>query len=358
VRRRDETISKLGRSPARQSQPIPPIPSTGREPPPPNDIRTLVRSWLHGALFDNTGLKFLSMVLAVTVFLLVNTDKDREITVRVGLKYEYPSDVTLVGKPVAEVHATIKGPLRRLRAFDERELNTITLDLHDAPTGDVPIPSDKVTGLPPGLKVTSLNPQSVHVAFERIVDKVVEVVPTVIGHPQHGYVAAEPKAAPATIKVRGGEHVLAALTSIRTTEVSLENQIKQVDELAGLVAPEGVLVDPTQRISVTVPVKQDLVTQTIPTHTVLVRGEGVEPTRWAVTPDKVEVTLTGTLLLVEKAEQEMALVVKLTAKDDKARDQVPIIAEGVPPGVGVKISPERVKVAPVKAPAPPGPTPQ
>ena len=39
-----------------------------------------VRRWIHGALFDNLGLKFLSMVLAVTVFLLVNTDKDREIT--------------------------------------------------------------------------------------------------------------------------------------------------------------------------------------------------------------------------------------------------------------------------------------
>ena len=79
-RQRSETIGSLGprarRAPSRRARHSPPPPPV--EPPPE---RGAIRRWLHGALFDNLGLKFLSMVLAVTVFLLVNTDKDREITV-------------------------------------------------------------------------------------------------------------------------------------------------------------------------------------------------------------------------------------------------------------------------------------
>src|SRR5262249_46258741 len=51
-----------------------------------------VRRWIRGALFDNLGLKFLSMVLAITVFLLVNTGKDRQISARVGVSYMLPDD--------------------------------------------------------------------------------------------------------------------------------------------------------------------------------------------------------------------------------------------------------------------------
>ena len=49
------------------------------EPPqdPAPETGGAIRRWLHGALFDNVGLKFLSMVLAVTVFLLVTIARSR-----------------------------------------------------------------------------------------------------------------------------------------------------------------------------------------------------------------------------------------------------------------------------------------
>ncbi|HEX2688864.1 MAG TPA: hypothetical protein VHN14_19710, partial [Kofleriaceae bacterium] len=85
MRKRPQTIGTLGRAPARSTMPPPVAPA----PPPERDA---VRGWLRSAMFDNVGLKFLSMVLAVTVFLLVNTDRDREITARVGVSYTLPED--------------------------------------------------------------------------------------------------------------------------------------------------------------------------------------------------------------------------------------------------------------------------
>jgi YbbR domain-containing protein len=287
------------------------------------------------------------MVLAVTVFLLVNTDKHREITVRVGVKYEYPADKVMTSEPLDEVKVTLKGPLRRLRQFDERELGRIELDLRNAPSGDIAITKDLISNLPTGLDVLSISPRSVRVSFDKRVEKTVEVAAMVGGRPQHGYVAGEIKVLPTTIKVRGGERLLAALR-VRP-EVSLEGAIDSVERLAEVVVPDGVTVDPTLRIQVSVRVVEQLVTKKIPSLVIGVRGDGIDAAKWQIVPAHVEVTLTGAVLAVEKAKEVIKPVVKVFPADSKARD-ADIIVDGLPPGVGVRISPERVRLTPVKTP--------
>jgi len=328
--------------PARQSR-------SELPPPEPDDDerRSRIGRFLHHALFVNTGLKFLSLVLAVTVFLLVNIDKDREITVRVGVKYEYPADKVLVSEQLDEVRITLRGPWRRLRQFDERELGRIELDLRNAPTGEVSITKDMIPNLPAGLEILSISPSSVRVVFDKRAEKVVEVGPTVTGRPQHGYVMAEIKAVPATIKVRGAARDLSKLTSIRTREVSLEGRTDSFEQLAELAVPEGVTVDPTQRIGVQVRIVEELVTKKIPSLVIGVRGDGIDPAKWKISPAQVEVTLTGALLTVEKARETLQPYVKLTANETKAHD-VDVGLEGLQPGIGVRISPERVRVSPIK----------
>ncbi len=343
-RGKDPTFSSLGRMPSRHSRNEIPVPP---EDPDDDEGRGRIGRFLHHALFVNTGLKFLSLVLAVTVFLLVNIDKDREITVRVGVKYEYPADKVLVSEQLEEVRVTVRGPWRRLRQFDERELGRIELDLRNAPTGDVSITKDMIPSLPAGLEIVSISPSSVRVVFDKRAEKIVEVFPTVTGRPQHGYVMAEIKAVPPTIKVRGAARDLSKLTSIRTREVSLEGRTDSFEQLAELAVPEGVTVDPTQRIGVQVRIVEELVTKKIPSLVVTVRGDGIDPAKWKVSPGQVEVTLTGALLTVEKARESLQPFVKLSANDTKAH-AVDVGLDGLPPGIGVRISPERVRVSPIK----------
>ena len=353
TRRRDETLGSLGRAPARTSRvpvtvPLPPP----VEPPPPD--RGAIRRWVHGALFDNIGLKFLSLVLAVTVFLLVNTDKDREITARIGVSYSLPDDKVLVSERLDEVRVTIKGPWQRLRKFDEREVERINLDLRRASSGDFTITRDLIH-LPSGLTISHIEPRSVRVAFDRRIEKLVEIAPQVAGRPQHGYVISEVKPAPATVKIRGAESTLAALSSIHTREVSLEGRAESFVAESEVAPPDGVDVEGSPQVVLHVTVDEELVTRKLPGLVVGVRGEGIDPAKWTVTPAQVEITLTGALLAVEKAKAAMAPVVKLTTGDGKPRE-LEVTVEGLPPGIGVKISPERVKIAPSK-PAPPPPSP-
>ncbi len=336
MRSRSETLSPLGRSPSRLPTPLP-VPAS---PPPPE--RSPIHGWLRGALLDNTGLKFLSMVLAVTVFLLVNTDKDREITARVGVAYRLPEDKVLVSERVDEIRVTIRGAWRRLRKFDEREVERINLDLQHASSGEIPLTSDMIK-LPSGVTITSINPRFIHVAFDKRVDKVVEVVPAIAGRPQHGYVVAEAKPQPATVKLRGGEGMLAALTSIHTREIGLEGRTDSFAAETEAAPPEGVEVVGNPPINVQIRVDEELVTRKAPGLSVVVRSDG-DPARWRVTPAQVEVTLTGALLAVEKARASLVPVVKL-GPDSKARE-AEVTVDGLPPGIGVKISPEHVKLAP------------
>src|SRR4029079_16421888 len=149
-------------------------------------------------MFDNIGLKFLSMVLAVTVFLLVNTHKDREITVHVGVSYLLPEDKVLVSDRLDEVRVTLKGSWRRLRKFAEREIDRISLDLRDASSEEMALASDMIH-IPSGVTVTSINPRAVHIPFQKRVDKVVEVTPQVTGRPQNGSFVHQTHTVPATV---------------------------------------------------------------------------------------------------------------------------------------------------------------
>ncbi len=362
TRARNETIGTLGRSPARQSKAsiTPPLPSPDPEVPPE---RGTVARWLHAALFENVALKFLSLVLAVTVFLLVNTDRDSEISTKVALAYQsLPADKVLVSDRLEDVEVTIRGSWRRVRAFDEHKIEPIAIDLSRAPTGDIEITPDMIRTasgkLPVGLSVASISPRTVRVAFERSKEKLVEITPLITGYPKHGYVVTGVNSVPPTVKVRGGEGLVAALTTLRTREVPVDNATDDVVLQTQVVAPNTVTVEGSPLVEVHVTISEELVTRKLPGMPITIRvthchgGAGappctdVDPAKWTVEPGKVDVTLTGALRAIERTKV-ITLVVNLTAGDGKAHD-APIAIEGVGPGIGVQLSPEHVRVTPVK----------
>lgn len=343
VRPRSQTIGALGRAPARTKAPSTPPPTPPPQDPEQRSDRGTILRWIHGALFENLGLKFLSMVLAITVFLLVNTDKDREITVRIGLEYVHPVDKVVVGQPVDEVRVTLKGAGRALKRFDERTVDRIQIDMTRAQSGEAEITPDMIEEIPPGLEIISISPRTVRVAYDKRVEKLVEIVPTLVGQPQHGYIVSEVKVQPTTATVRGGESLLAALSAVRTTDIQLAGKTitaapVDFDVEAMLVPPLGVSLD-LPKVTVKVRIVEELVTRK---HTYPVALTVDEAAKWKIEPPQVDVTLTGALLAIEKA-RDIAAKVKLAPSPSTE-----VQLEGVPPGVGVRISPERVKVTPLK----------
>jgi len=194
------------------------------------------------------------------------------------------------------------------------------------------------------MTITNITPRFMRIAFEKRVEKLVEVAPALVGRAQHGWVVAEAKTEPGTIKVRGAENTLRALTSVRTRELSLDGRSDGFQLDTELVAPDGVDLPDVKIVSLKVRIEEELVTRKLPGIAVMTRGEGVDPGHVKLTPAQVDVTLTGSLLDVEKAKDAMTPVVKLVPADAGKPRDVDVTIEGLPPGIGVKLSPERVRV--------------
>ncbi len=178
------------------------------------------------------------------------------------------------------------------------------------------------------------------VAFDCRADKIVEVAPAVEGRPPHGYVVAEVTPNPATVKVRGAERVVAALSTVRTREIRRSTSTPTPSTPTSiLVPPDGVELLGPSHASVHVAIDEQLVTRKFPGLPVVVRSATPDDAaKWTVTPAQIEVTLTGALLAVEKARVAMTPVVKLAAGETKARE-AEVVLEGLPPGIGATISP-------------------
>ncbi|HVK78360.1 MAG TPA: CdaR family protein [Kofleriaceae bacterium] len=316
-------------------------PAVRPEPEPPP--RTGAGHWLRGALTDHLGLKLLALVLTLTVFLVVgSSDEEREIRATVGVRYVLPEGKVLVSDRLDEVRLTIKGPWRRIKRFDERELDQITIDASKR-SGEVTITPDMID-LPDGLSVSSIEPRSVRVAFENRIAKQVEVRPVITGRPAHGYAVVQSgeRAEPATVVVRGAESVVSAMSQVRTQDIAVDGRSADFEVEATLLPPHGVDLDWAGSVLVRVPIAGRWVGAA--EVVALVEGGAVPPSRLVIEPGEVEVELTGSRPAIDRlVAQGVRPTIKLPRGfADGTRAEVAV--DGVPSGVQVVVRPAEVRV--------------
>ncbi len=301
--------------------------------------------WLKAVFVEHLGLKVLAALLTATVFLLVGSDEPREITARVGVAYVLPAGKVLVSERIDEVKVTIKGPWRRIKRFDERELDRITLDVTKVRGGEVPI-GPGLIDVPDGLEVTSVTPAAVVVAFENRVEREVDVAPSLVGQPEAGYavVLGDVRVEPRRVKVRGPEGVIAAMSQVRTQDLPVDGRSRPFQTEATLIPPAWVEVDWKGTVTVDVPITGRWTGQA----RVVAAGDGVDPARVALSPATVEIEVTGPR---DAIDHLLAGGVHPTARLSR-RPAIGAVAEvavdGVPSGVQVVVRPTAVRVSKVR----------
>lgn len=303
-------------------------------------------AWLKGAFTEHLGLKVLALLLTLTVLLLVGaSDEEREISVDVAVTYVLPPGKVLVSDRIDEVRVQIKGPWRRIKRFDVRELDEVTLDVSQFRGGELLIRPELI-GVPEGLKVTSITPPSVRVAFEDKIEKEVEVLPSIVGRPAHGYavVTSAIRPDPAKVVVRGPRGLVAAMSQVRTQDIDVDGKSRAWVEEVTLLPPEGVDVDWTGTIEVDVAIAG----RWVGTAAVVVVGDGVDGARLVADPRDVEIELIGAR---EAIDRLVAGGVRPTVKvgagaRSPAGETGTVAVDGVPSGVQVVVRPAEVRVSP------------
>jgi YbbR domain-containing protein len=309
--------------------------------------KTSVGAWLKGAFTEHLGLKVLALLLTLTVLLLVGaSDEEREISVRVPVNYVLPQGKELVSERIEEVRVQIRGPWRRIKRFDERELAEINLDVSKMRGGEVAITPNLVR-VPDGLKVTDVAPRSVRVAFEDTIEKEVEVHPVIAGRPAQGYavVAGATTTNPAKVVVRGPRGVVSAMSQVRTQEIAVDGRSRALVAEVTLLPPEGVEVDWKGTVEVDVTIAG----RWVGTVAVAVAGDAGMPVGGlAPEPREVEVELTGARDAIDRlVAAGVRPIVRVGRRAlSPAGMGAQVAVDGVPSGVQVVVRPAEVRVGP------------
>lgn len=185
------------------------------------------------------GLKFLSIALAVLLWLLVSGERIVERAMRIPVEFtNLPSQLEIVGDAVSVVDVRLRGSSGALSRISAGELVAM-LDLRGARPGrrlfhligaDVRRPF--------GVEVVQVMPASVSMTFEASASRIVPIVPAVEGEPADGYLTGTVTADPATVEVVGPVSAIANLTEAITEPISVADRVAPVTETVTVGVPD------------------------------------------------------------------------------------------------------------------------
>jgi YbbR domain-containing protein len=197
--------------------------------------------------FRRLGLKLVSVVLAVLLWLVVAGEQVVERALRIPVEFtNLSSQIEMVGEPPTVVDVRVRGSSGVLSRLTAADLVAI-IDLRDARPGQrlVHIAGPNVQS-PFGVEVVQVSPSNLPMTFELSATKVVPVVPSLEGQPAPGFVVGAVTADPATVTVVGPASVIETTTESITEPVAVAGASATIvqtvdvgvsDPLARLQAP-------------------------------------------------------------------------------------------------------------------------
>jgi YbbR domain-containing protein len=305
----------------------------------------MAQTWIGRALVDDLPLKLVSLVIAVTLFVVVRSDKDAATGAYVKVVYELPADRVLVSDPVGEVRVGVRGPWTRLQHFDEREVEPIRVDLRNYHEGELHF-EESMVKLPVGLRVSSMFPSEMKVEFDERVVKELPVQPLVEGEPATGYRVTRLQATPARVRVDGAKRAIALLERVPTRPLRIVGARAPVKGEVGLeVAPRHTRLLDVSTATVEATIEPEIVERSF--DPVPVRVLGLTRLDALIEPATVRLTLRGPHALVS-AVAATTLSVQVDAQLIDLRPPTKYIRSlavaGVPAGVAAELQPDSVSI--------------
>lgn len=182
--------------------------------------------------FRNLGLKFLSICIAVLLWLIVAGERVVERVLRAPVEFQnLPNELELVGNLPDTVEVRLRGSSGALSRMGPGDLSAV-LDLRTARPGRrlFHVTPTQVT-VPYGVNVVQVGPSTLTMEFEMAGVRVVPVEPDIEGRPAPGYEVTKVTSDPQTVEVAGPESALKRLAAAVTEPVVITNETRSVREV-------------------------------------------------------------------------------------------------------------------------------
>ncbi|HEY6548302.1 MAG TPA: CdaR family protein [Vicinamibacteria bacterium] len=273
------------------------------------------------ALFDNLGLKAISLVLAALTWFVIAGEKtsERGLSVPVELQ-NFPKDLELTGGVVTNVEVRLRASPGIIHGLGPRDLSAV-INLQGASEGEriVHLSPDTIR-LPFGVKVVKVTPSILTLNFERTLEKAVPVRPRLQGRPAPGYEVAEIASDPAQVRITGPRSRVQDVESAYTEPVSLEGARDTVVDTVNLGLEDPVLrLTGSARVKVTARIREEQSRRVLEGLVVAVRGGTAQ-----VRPASVKVVLGGPVSVLEGLDRAKVLPYVTLSRDGVPRAVVAV----------------------------------
>lgn len=185
-------------------------------------------------LFDNWGIKLISLVFSIFLWLYVTSTGKTEMTLTVPLELRnIPQGMTVVGDVTSTVEIRVQGQERVLgdSGFGEKVAGILDLSLAKEGENIIRISPDDIKR-PDGVMVAHMSLSEVEVKLEPLIRRTFRLRPVLHGAPAAGYRLAGVAVIPAKILVEGPATVMKTLDKLETMPIDIQG------------AREGLTVEP------------------------------------------------------------------------------------------------------------------
>jgi hypothetical protein len=221
--------------------------------------------------FRHLGLKFLSVAVAVLLWMVVAGEETVERGLRIPLELQqFPPGLELDGEPPSLVDARVRGASGTLGRLSVGDVVAV-IDLRGAHVGRrlFPLTPDQVR-VPFGVEIVQVTPPTVALVFEKSASKQVPVEPRLEGKPAAGFVVGKRTVDPATVEIIGPDSAVERATEALTEPVSVSGARELVRETVKVGMVDSALRLKTSRAAVVeveiVPAPVERTVHNVPVH--------------------------------------------------------------------------------------------
>ncbi len=295
--------------------------------------------------FRHLGLKFLSVGIAVLLWLTVSGEQVVDRGLRVPLEFQNLTDkLELIDIPPATVDVRVRGASSVLSQLSPGDIVAV-IDLASARPGRrlFHLTPDQVRA-PSGIEISQVSPSAIALEFESSATRALPIKPAIEGQPAAGFGVGEVSAQPATVTVVGPASRVKRLNEAITAPVSVAGATGVVNETVTIGVPDSSvrLKSPAvTRVSVEVrPSDVDFVIEAAP---VSVRG-ATAGAAVEVVPRTVRVSARGPGLGSDRVPMaEVRTFVDVT-RVAQGRYSLPVQVDAPPAVTVLRIDPPSVRV--------------
>jgi YbbR domain-containing protein len=155
-------------------------------------------------VFENFGLKVVSLIAAVLLWFAVTREPLAEVAVSVPVEFHNsPAELEISTEVIPQVQVRVRGPVRAVRDLSPSEVHAV-IDLDDAKAGERTYDlNTRRIHVPEGIEVVQAVPSQMRLSFDARQTRRIEVKPRVIGTFAFGYRIAQVLANPDMITIVG-----------------------------------------------------------------------------------------------------------------------------------------------------------